>query len=104
MSEQSELLDQLKIDRSVQPSRGIAPLAAGGIALLAALVGAALTAWLLPTGGDEAPDGVADTRPARSEPSRTAAAESAAVPEPAAAAQQTDNRILNASGYVTARR
>ena len=103
MSEQSELLDQLKIDRTPQPGRTVSPLAAGGIAIVAALVGAALTAWLLPGDREEATEVAANTRSAAA--TRTSAArepEPAAAPAPAP--RETDNRILNASGYVTARR
>ncbi len=103
MSEQSELLDQLKIDRSAQPARALSPLAVGGVALAAALVGALLTAWLLPDGRDGGSE-TADARPPARQQAPSNAQPSTPAAETAPAPRAPDNRILNASGYVTARR
>ena len=108
MNKQSELLDQLKIDRSTPAPSGMGPVGVVVIAVLAAVLGGAGAAFFL---RDEAPAGGNST--AAVEPARPAApasrpaeadpgpAEPTPPPQRAAAA---DNRILNASGYITARR
>ncbi|MEO1246412.1 MAG: efflux RND transporter periplasmic adaptor subunit [Pseudomonadota bacterium] len=105
MNKQSELLDQLKIDRSEPALRGMGPVGVSAIAVLAAILGAVGGALLLR--GDAPAAGAAQTT-APVEP-RTPSAGNAPAAEPAVAddtrrAAPADNRILNASGYITARR
>ena len=104
MNKQNKLLDQLKIDRSAPESKGLGVIAVVAIALVAAIVGGIGGAVLLredsPVGGD-----------ARAEPAVTrslSVAEPADISDKPSTATQPaapeDNRILNASGYITARR
>ncbi len=103
MSKQSELLDQLKIDRTEQPANGIRLLTVAGIVVLALIIGAAGGMFFF---RDTAPAETASAPPTRDQAPATA---SSAEPDDetqaprAAAAAANDDRILNASGYITAR-
>ncbi|MFK8030078.1 MAG: efflux RND transporter periplasmic adaptor subunit [Gammaproteobacteria bacterium] len=105
MNDKSELLDQLTIDRSAPEATGWSIWAALGLAAVTAVAGAfvALTFF--------APEPVAVANKPAAAPeaattaSRPASAPSAPASTPAAApAKNEDARILNASGYITARR
>ncbi len=108
MSEQGKLLDQLKIDRSEPAPRGVGPVVVAVVAVLAAVLGG-LGASLL-FGGDGAGD--ADARAAaaigtpaeRNAPAPANAAATGGDTPAATRAAPADERILNASGYITARR
>ena len=106
MSKQSELLDQLKIDRSEAAAGGMGPVAVSIIAVVAAVVGGIGGALLLrgdaPAGDAAATAGV-EARNATAGEAPAAAAASSSAPA-ARRAEPADNRILNASGYITARR
>ncbi|MEO1594419.1 MAG: efflux RND transporter periplasmic adaptor subunit [Pseudomonadota bacterium] len=100
MNKQSELLDQLKIDRSAPVAKGVGVALVVVIAVVSAVVGGLGGVFLL--GGDGAPpsDVRAETSPA--DDARESAAEA---PAPAVqAAEEGNRRILDASGYITARR
>lgn len=99
MKDRAELLDQLKIDRSEDTGGGgLSAAAALAFAVVAAGIGAAAT-WFLAPRTVEAPAAPAPrvTQAAAPEPAR--AAEAAPKPE-----RTPDRRVLNASGYITARR
>jgi RND family efflux transporter MFP subunit len=105
MSKQSELLDQLKIDRTESPTGGVSLLTLAGIVVLTLIVGAAGGMFFF---RDEAPaePATASTRNQASAPPAAASSGSGddtAPPREAAAAAASDDRILNASGYITAR-
>ena len=104
MSDKSELLDQLKIDRSAPAPAGLGVGAVVGIAIVAALIGGAGAAWLF--GGDSASsvEPAAAARPARVAEPTPAADTAEAAPQQTPVASDEDDRILNASGYITARR
>ena len=107
MSKQSELLDQLKIDRSEAAASGMGPVGVSVIALVAAVVGGLGGALLLrgePPAANDTPSTTAiDER--RAPADETPAAAASATGEPASRGPEpVDNRILNASGYITARR
>ncbi|MEL7313280.1 MAG: efflux RND transporter periplasmic adaptor subunit [Pseudomonadota bacterium] len=99
MTDQSKLLDQLKIDRTETPPTGLGTGAVVTIALVSATIGAAAMFWLAPSNpaGDEssAPAIVENKTP---KPQPTEAPTAAETPKDA------NEQILNASGYVTARR
>lgn len=104
MTKQNELLDQLKIDRSAPEPAGVSVLTVAIIAVVAVIIGVAGGALLL--GGDaptatEAPPAATPARATNSRSSETPSTEAAATPAPAVPG---DSRILNASGYITARR
>ena len=106
MTKQSELLDQLKIDRSAHEPAGVSIPIVATIAVVAAIIGVAGGAMYL--GGDtpiasEAPPAAAPARAAAPRSSEPTASE-ATPPETPAAPVPSDARILNASGYITARR
>ena len=101
MSDRAELLDQLKIDRSGdQDSGGLSVTAAVVLAVVAAAAGAAATWYLAPR------DAVVAQAP--SAPPAQTSVTATVTPDAGAAApppeQDRDRRILNASGYITARR
>ncbi len=112
-NKRSELLEQLKIDRSEQPSQGMSPLAIGGIVGIVVVVGLIGGALLL-GGNDGDGDATAAAPASTATPERAPARE----PEPegkvlaqadgptAAPPPRADRsgRILDASGYITARR
>ena len=105
MSKQSELLDQLKIDRTESPTGGVSLLTVAGIVVLTLIVGAAGGIFFF---RDVAPaePATASTRNQAGAPPAAASAGSGddtAPPREAAAAAASDDRILNASGYITAR-
>lgn len=105
MSDKSELLDQLKIDRSAPEPSGWSPLASLALAAVAAVGGAfvALTFFAPPP-----VETVASTSTASDTPAPPAQAPSSDVTStserPTAAPSAPDDQILNASGYITARR
>ena len=105
MTKQNELLDQLKIDRSAPEPAGVSVLTVAIIAAVAVVIGVAGGALLL---GDDAPtasEAPTEATPARATTPRSTAPSSGEAPTPAtAAAVPADARILNASGYITARR
>ncbi|WP_262690416.1 efflux RND transporter periplasmic adaptor subunit [Kordiimonas aestuarii] len=100
MNDKSELLGQLKIDRSQQQeTKGTSPITymLGGGVVVALLLGGAY--FMLGMG--------ADTPSAPSKPTPAAPAQQgASTPSAPAASQQVpvSNSVLNASGYITARR
>ncbi len=106
MSKQSELLDQLKIDRTEQPTGGISLLTVAGIVVLTLVIGVAGGMFFF--GGDapaESTPSRSAERPASAPPAATPSTDAASgetAPRQAAAAS-SDDRILNASGYITAR-
>ena len=107
MSKQSELLDQLKIDRTEPSSTGgVSLLTVAGIVVLTLVVGAAGGMFFF---RGEAP---AETTPATpggnqagAPPAATSSgSENRSSPlREAAVTASSDDRILNASGYITAR-
>jgi RND family efflux transporter MFP subunit len=104
MDKQNKLLEQLKIDRSAPASKGVGAVGVAVIALAAALIGGFGGAVLL--SGDSPDSQAAPDRPAATSPAPQGSS-NAAADAPAAAAPReavADNRILNASGYITARR
>ncbi len=106
MSKQSELLDQLKIDRSEQPSNGISLLTVAGIVVVTLVVGVAggMLFFRGETPAETAPPATSGNRaPAAATASNVEPVDDAAPPREAAAAAAGDDRILNASGYITAR-
>ncbi|MEL7187324.1 MAG: efflux RND transporter periplasmic adaptor subunit [Pseudomonadota bacterium] len=102
MSNKSELLDQLKIDRTQKPAQGMKLAAVVGVAIVAAIAGAAVTAWLAPEGRSEVTAAAASTVGSETQPS--SASGNIAEASPATRTVSTSEQILNASGYVTARR
>ena len=101
MANKSELLDQLKIDRSEPEASGVSTVTVVVIALMALIVGSGLGALFFGSddGDNDAPPVPRSAAaPADQDPGATGAPQT---PEPAAA---RDERILNASGYITARR
>ena len=108
MSEQSELLSQLKIDRTeVAPSGGVSVVAVVALMATAAIGGGfgALTFW----GGEqpegavasaETPLGKGKSDVSKPAPTKAALATAKATPKTA----DVSNKILNAAGYITARR
>ena len=101
MANKSELLDQLKIDRSEPEASGVSTVTVVVIALMALIVGSGLGALFF--GGDDGNEDAppiprSAAAPAEPDSGTTGAQET---PKPAAA---RDERILNASGYITARR
>jgi len=107
MSKQSELLDQLKIDRSETAAGGMGPVGVGIIAVVAAIVGGLGGALLLRGDAPAASDASSATaieEPRTASDSAPAAAPATGNAPAARRAEPADNRILNASGYITARR
>lgn len=99
MTDRAELLDQLKIDRSAdQESGGVSAVSAVVLALIAAGLGAAAT-WYFAPRTVEVPAPVAATPVAATSSGVTS--EPSDTPPPVA---DFDRRVLNASGYITARR
>ena len=101
MTKKSELLDQLKIDRSEPEASGVSIATVAIIVVVALIVGGAIGAFLL--GGarqDEDRTQAQQAGPASAAPS-AGATNAQETPAPVAA---RDDRILNASGYITARR
>ncbi len=104
MSKQSELLDQLKIDRSAPESKGVNATLIAAIAVAVVVIGGFGAVLLL---RDDAPaeDTQAETTPTRLATANAQANDADEPPTAPAERQATnDNRILNASGYITARR
>ena len=105
MTKQNELLDQLKIDRSAPEPAGVSVRAVAIIAVVAVALGVAGGAFLL--GGDapsanESPAAATPARAATTRPAETASEDNTSAPT--APPASSDARILNASGYITARR
>ena len=104
MSKRSELLDQLKIDRSEPAQRGMRPVAVLALVALAVVLGG-LGAALLLRGGPA--NDVAEASPTAGQraaaPAEGSATATSSAPAPTRSVPQ-DDRILNASGYITARR
>lgn len=104
MSKRSELLDQLKIDRTEAAPQGMRPVAVLALVAVAVVLGGLGTALFL--GGSPADDVAAASPPAGqpdAAPAEVSPATSGNTPAVARAAPE-DDRILNASGYITARR
>ncbi|MDJ0919366.1 MAG: efflux RND transporter periplasmic adaptor subunit [Woeseiaceae bacterium] len=102
MADKSELLDQLKIDRSQPEPSGVSVTTVAIIVVVALIVGGGAGALFF--GGDAEEQVRAESRPvapAAAERSASATNDAQATPAPAAS---RDDRILNASGYITARR
>ncbi|MEM7081139.1 MAG: efflux RND transporter periplasmic adaptor subunit [Pseudomonadota bacterium] len=98
MNDKSELLDQLKIDRSEVTSEGWSTLAMLALAVVSAVASAYIALTFF------APKPALDAPVQAMTPAPTAAPAATPEPAPAAAPETPDNRILNASGYITARR
>ncbi|MFK8017114.1 MAG: efflux RND transporter periplasmic adaptor subunit [Gammaproteobacteria bacterium] len=100
MRDRAELLDELKIDRSAEtPRAGLSPGIAIVLTLFAAAAGAAATWYLAPR------QVVAEAKPLVSAKRAPSPVPAEAPPAPTrTAAVDEDRRILNASGYITARR
>ncbi|MBL4836833.1 MAG: efflux RND transporter periplasmic adaptor subunit [Kordiimonadaceae bacterium] len=108
MSEQSELLSQLKIDRTEESASGGLSIGAVAVLMLAASVGSGFGALAL-FGDSElvaSPDASMAQNAAGAKAPATPSinAATATGSKPAAAPTDVSNRILNASGYITARR
>lgn len=106
MTKQSELLDQLKIDRSAHEPTGVSVPVVATIAVVAAIIGGAGGALLLgseTTTGNEAPSAAAPAVAAGSASSDRSSNDTPAAVT-SAPSVPSDARILNASGYITARR
>ncbi|MEX0298746.1 MAG: efflux RND transporter periplasmic adaptor subunit [Kordiimonas sp.] len=107
MEDKSELLSQLKIDRTEEtPSSGVSAITVGALMIAAAAAGGA-GAWAFL--GTEAPSVETSTPIAKVNkvtPSTPKPAVTATEPSAPAAAPSVDpsEKILNASGYITARR
>lgn len=107
MGDKSELLNQLKIDRTEEPaSTGISGTTVAALMLLAAAGGGA-GAWAVFGGADTATQ--PETSTTRISTATTSSSGSATAATTAPVVQKkpvvdTSNRILNASGYITARR
>jgi RND family efflux transporter MFP subunit len=104
MTRKSELLDQLKIDRSEPDSKGIGIVTVVIVAVVSVIIGGVGGAVLL--GGDSSGSVQprAEQSAARPASSNSPAAANDDAPVTAAPPVASDNRILNASGYITARR
>ena len=102
MSDRSELLDQLKIDRSEPETRGIGTVGFLVTAAIALVVGGAVGFFLAGNGTDDTPVVNQASTPSRGATVATDTGSSSSESE-AAPAPPPDNRILNASGYITAR-
>jgi len=99
MNKQSELLDQLKIDRSTPESAGVSKPVAAVVAVAALMIGVAGGAALF--GGSDEENVAVDAAPTSS----ARIERDGPAPETPAAelAPDEDERILDASGYITAR-
>lgn len=103
MTKQSELLDQLKIDRSQPEDAGVNFVTTAVLVVAALAIGGGLGAWL--AGGESPADsGDSERRPATVAAAGTPEASEGISTPAVAAAASSDERILNASGYITARR
>ena len=102
MTDRAELLDQLKIDRSGDNDQsGPGALSAVLLAIVAAAVGAAATWYFAPrTVEVRVPTPVQQARPAAD----GASVSSPEQPQTPTPSRTVDKRVLNASGYITARR
>ncbi|MBV1901967.1 MAG: efflux RND transporter periplasmic adaptor subunit [Kordiimonadaceae bacterium] len=107
MSDQSELLSQLKIDRTEETASGGLSIGAVAVLIMVTSLGSGFGALALfgnsnPSATPNAPaaQNVANTK-APASPSANATATGS---KAAAASIDVSNRILNASGYITARR
>ncbi|NNF17304.1 MAG: efflux RND transporter periplasmic adaptor subunit [Gammaproteobacteria bacterium] len=104
MNDKSELLDQLTIDRSAPDTRGISAWQAFLLALVAAGVGGVAAIWLFaPTATPTPKEPAATPRPATTITATNNAGPDAEKAESTPTAS-ADREILNASGYITARR
>ena len=102
MADRSELLDQLKIDRSQPEPAGVSMATVAIIVVAALIVGGGVGVLLF--GGNSEEEIRAEAKPATpvaTELSASAANGAEAAPTRTAS---RDDRILNASGYITARR
>lgn len=108
MTEKSDLLGQLKIDRNNDDARGISTRSVIVISLAAAAIAAIIAVQF--TSGPSAPDensATVEASPETATPSNLPA-EGAAIAATSSSEDEAtatpDERILNASGYITARR
>lgn len=105
MDEKSELLTQLKIDRTAEPtSSGTSPVSVAVLMLIAAL-GGGVGAWALlpPSSAIEAEPPTQKIQKATVKPTKEASAVTTQA-KPTPRASDVSDKILNASGYITARR
>ena len=102
MSEKKELLDQLKIDRTEEPPRGVSVAWVVGIAIAAAGLAAGAVIMFMPPPPPPPTTGQIATVTDTAAPTASKPAPKAAVPK--ASGPKAGERILNASGYITARR
>lgn len=108
MNDKAELLDQLTIDRSASDRSGWSPLLSLGLAAVCAVLGGFIALkFFAPTAA--APAAVASDKAPASAATKTAskppaASTRASTTTSAAAKRDADDRVLNASGYITARR
>ena len=100
MDKKNELLDQLKIDRSTDEGGGISTATVVIVAAIAVIVGLAGGAFLFGGSADE----TASESSAAATPAPASQTPEVSEPKPATPVRASDNRILNASGYITARR
>lgn len=101
MNDKSELLNQLSIDRSAPEPDGWSPWVSLALAVVAAVAGGFVALKFF---APEPPPVVEKPAPTQSAPAASSAPEPTTAPAPAAAPVSQDERILNASGYITARR
>ncbi len=104
MSKQSELLDQLKIDRSAPASTGMSPVTIGAIAAVAVVALLVGGFAVLRDDATESDDSRADAAPTTPTTIAQAEPDEASPTTPTPRAANNSNRILDASGYITARR
>ncbi|MEM6605106.1 MAG: efflux RND transporter periplasmic adaptor subunit [Pseudomonadota bacterium] len=105
MADQRELLDQLKIDRSDSEPSGFSAISLVVAMLVAGGVGAGITFWLSPL--QPTPESSPASAPVVASTVTTAApreADTSRVPADSDTESVEDKRVLDASGYVTARR
>lgn len=104
MDDKSELLSQLKIDRTEEPASGGISAVAVVALMLAAAAGGWFGAWAF-LGGEQVPAETTAPAPKTMQTaSTTAPATSANTTAAAQPVVDTSEKILNASGYITARR
>ncbi|MEM6483706.1 MAG: efflux RND transporter periplasmic adaptor subunit [Pseudomonadota bacterium] len=104
MADQRELLDQLKIDRSTSEPSGFSPLTLIVAVLFSGVLGAAVTYWLLPAESPESSQLVAAPIASTVPSAVSSEARDSSVPSDSEIVEAESERVLDASGYVTARR
>lgn len=100
--DKTQLLNQLKIDRSVTPPSGLSAAHVAIVSLLSAIVGGAAVFLFSPSPEPPPAEPVKKSVAANNNSSRTV--DDASTPNSSPPPTANDSRILNASGYITARR